>query len=56
MSDPRNSKRPNGPEGDNWAQCRRCCRGARKAHLIRHSKACVAWTQGSDGAKIASRP
>jgi hypothetical protein len=54
MSDPRNPKRPGGSEGDSWAQCRRCRRGAPKARLIRHSKACVAWTSYADSLSSAS--
>jgi hypothetical protein len=50
MSDPRNPKRLDGPEGDNWARCRRCGRGAEKARLIRHSKACCAIDQAIDHA------
>lgn len=40
MSDPRNPKRPDGPEGDSWAICRGCMRGARHVRDIRHAKKC----------------
>jgi hypothetical protein len=38
--DPRNPKRPEGCEGDNWVRCRNCGRSAVALRLIRHTKLC----------------
>jgi len=40
VSDPRNPKRPDGPDGDSWAICRGCMRGAPHVNAIRHAKKC----------------
>lgn len=41
MTDPRNSARPAGDAGSNWARCSHCGRGAHHLRDIRHAKECL---------------